>query len=145
LNILNSYNLKKSFAQRIFFAIISFAGLMLVYLNQHFDYLSIITNGLSANPNFIFAFNRIVRFTLNDLFAILLIWAIFYEKKYVVVAFLVQLVGLFIIMPTYLIFKLTLEGDSEISSPLLSFLHRLIIHPFLIFLLIPAFYLQRKS
>ena len=136
---------QKSLTKRILFIVISLTGLFLVYLFQNFNYLQFLTGASDYNPNFIFSFNRITRFILNDLLAILLIWAIFYDRRYVLVAFIVQAFGLFIIMPTYLIIKLSLEGDSEISSPLLSFLHRLIIHPFLILLLIPAFLLQNRK
>lgn len=75
--------------------------------------------------------------------AILLIYAIFNNNKYVIIGFLVQLLGLLIVLPVYLYFKLTIEGDSEISSPLLSFIHRIIINPVLVLLLIPGFYYQQ--
>ena len=136
---------QESLTKRIFFVLISLTGLSLIYFFQNFNYLQFLTGSTEFHPNFIFSINRISRFILNDLLAILLIWAIFYERKYVLVAFIIQAFGLFIIMPIYLIIKLSLEGDSEISSPLLSFLHRLIIHPFLILLLIPAFLLQSKQ
>jgi len=42
----------------------------------------------------------------------------------------------FILLPIYFIMKLSLEGDSEISSPLLSQLHRMIVNPLLMIILI---------
>ena len=117
----------------------------MIYLFQHFNYLEFLTGSKDYNPNFIFAFNRTLRFILNDLLAVLLIWAIFYERKYVFVAFIIQAVGLFLLLPAYLILKLSIEGASEISSPLLSFLHRIIINPVIILLLIPAFYIQKQK
>jgi hypothetical protein len=41
--------------------------------------------------------------------------------------------------------KLGWEGDSEISSPLLSFVHRLIVNPLLMFVLMAGLVLQRYS
>ena len=130
---------------RTLFAAFAVIGLALIYLFQHFNYLEFLTGRTDYNPNYIFAFNRTIRFILNDLLAILLIWTIFYERKYVLVAFIIQAIGLFLVLPAYLILKLSIEGASEISSPLLSFLHRIIINPVMILLLIPAFFLQKKS
>ena len=67
------------------------------------------------------------------------------QRKYVLIGFIVQLIGLFIVLPVYLYIKLSLEGDSEISSPLLSFVHRIVIHPIMVLLLIPAFYYQESK
>ncbi|MCE2996813.1 MAG: hypothetical protein LW863_14525, partial [Flammeovirgaceae bacterium] len=55
----------------------------------------------------------------------------------------IQLVDMLILLPIYLVLKLRIEGDSEISSPLLSQLHRLIVNPTLMILLFPAIYFQR--
>jgi hypothetical protein len=52
-------------------------------------------------------------------------------------------VEVFLLLPAYFIVKLTLEGDSEISSPLLSQIHRLIVNPLLMFLLMVGFVYQR--
>ncbi len=130
------------------YAVIAVVGLALIYLFQRFDYLAFFRDLLAIEmlptANFTFAFNRVSRFILNDLFAILLIFALFRNRNYVLVAFAVQLFGLLVVLPLYLYLKLTIEGPSEISSPLLSHLHRIIIHPVMILLLIPAFYFKRK-
>lgn len=136
--------------KRILLLAISILGLATIYLFQHFNYLNFFTELFNGDPkdyhpNFVFAFNRITRFVFNDLLAILLIYVIFTNRKYVILGFLVQLFGLFIILPVYLYFKLTFEGDSEISSPLLSFIHRIIINPILVLLLIPAFLYQQQK
>ena len=117
----------------------------MIYFFQRFNYLEFLTGSNDYSPNFIFVFNRTLRFIFNDLLAILLIWTIFQERKYVLVAFLVQAFGLFLVLPLYFILKLSFEGASEISSPLLSFLHRIIINPVIILLLIPAFYIQKEK
>ena len=121
--------------------------LILMYMLQRANYCAIIydTAGLdipSANAQFIF--NRTLRFLINDLSVILLIYVIFESRGLVKIAFFVQLFGLFVILPLYFYFKLTLEGPSEISSPLLSFIHRIVVNPILMLLLIPAFYYQKK-
>lgn len=129
---------------RIFLGFLSISGLILIYMTQQFNYLEFLT-GRYHSPNFVFIFNRTLRFIFNDLLAILLIWSVFYERKYIMVAFFVQIIGLFLILPVYFILKLSFEGIDEISSPLLSFLHRIIINPIIILLLIPAFYYQKQK
>ena len=135
--------------KRIIYLLISILGLAIIYLFQHFNYLNFLSELLNGNPkeyhpNFVFAFNRITRFAFNDLLAILLIYSIFMQRKYVIIGFIVQLFGLLIVLPVYLYFKLSLEGDTEISSPLLSFVHRIVIHPIMVLLLIPGFYFQEQ-
>lgn len=95
------------------------------------------------HPNVIFVINRTARLIFNDLACFLIILALFREGKYLAIAFWVFLVELLVILPVYFAIKLTLEGDSEISSPLLSQIHRLIVNPMLMILLIAGFLFQR--
>jgi len=121
--------------------------LITMYMLQRANYCSLIYGALSADPpseNLQFIFNRTLRFLINDLSVILLIYVIFERTGLVRIAFFVQLFGLFIVLPLYFYFKLTLEGPSEISSPLLSFIHRVVVNPIIMLLLIPAFYYQIK-
>jgi len=97
------------------------------------------------SPNVIFVINRTARLILNDLACFLIILALFKESKYLRIAFVVFLAELLVILPIYLTVKLTMEGDSEISSPLLSQVHRLIVNPMLMILLIAGFFYQRFS
>ena len=132
--------------QKFSLALLAVLILILMYMLQRTNYCIIIytTVGLdlpSTNTQFIF--NRTLRFLINDLSVILLIYAIFESRGLVKIAFLVQLFGLIVVLPFYFYFKLMLEGPSEISSPLLSFVHRIIVNPILMLLLIPAFYYQR--
>ena len=132
--------------QKYTFGLLAILMLILMYMLQRANYCAIIydTAGLdipSANAQFIF--NRTLRFLINDLSVILLIYVIFESRGLVKIAFFVQLFGLFVILPLYFYFKLTLEGPSEISSPLFSFVHRIIVNPILMLLLIPAFYYQK--
>lgn len=119
------------------------AGLFLlvaVYVFQRLNVASFLGN---FPPNIIFVINRTTRLILNDLACFMIIVALFQERKYLKVAFLVFIVELLVILPMYFIVKLTLEGDSEISSPLLSQVHRLIVNPMLMLLLIAGFFYQR--
>ena len=126
---------------------VSLLGLALIYFFQRIDYLNLIFRFVGgkeiASPNLVFAFNKTLRLVLNDLLCFLLIYALFNEKKYLRIAFWVFCFELFFVLPLYLIVKLSMEGDSEISSPLLSQIHRLIVNPMLMLILIVSFYYQR--
>jgi exosortase F-associated protein len=133
--------------QRFSLGLLAILMLILMYMLQRTNYCTVIytTIGLELpSENFQFIFNRTLRFFVNDLSVILLIYVIFQSRGLVKIAFFVQLFGLFIILPLYFFFKLTLEGPSEISSPLLSFIHRIVVNPILMLLLIPAFYYQKR-
>ncbi len=111
-----------------------------VYIFQRINLAGVLGD---FRPNVIFIINRTIRLILNDLACFLIILALFKDRKYLKIAFLVFLVELLIILPAYLIIKLTIEGDSEISSPLLSQVHRLIVNPMLMILLIAGFFYQQ--
>lgn len=112
-------------------------GLVLVYLFQRFDLASGL--GVTGSLNRFFL-NRSVRFLLNDALAIGLIYALFEERKYVVFALWVQLIGVIFFLLPYFMLK---SYYPSYNGPLISFLHRLILNPTLLLLLIPAFYYQR--
>lgn len=90
-----------------------------------------------------FIVNRLARLFLNDTLCIILFLAIFNSRKELTLASVVFLIELLIILPFYLLVKLTLEGDSEISAPLLSFIHRLIVNPLLMFVLLAGLLYQK--
>jgi exosortase F-associated protein len=125
---------------------ISLLGLAVVYVFQKWDYLNAFARLFGAEGEFgltaAFVFNKTVRLILNDALCLLLIYALFKEKKYLRIAFLVFCFEFFLMLPLYLIIKLNLEGPSEISSPLLSQIHRLIVNPMLMLILIVGFYYQ---
>jgi exosortase F-associated protein len=95
---------------------------------------------LSSNESTQFLINRIVRFILNDLLTILLIFALFNDRKYVIFAFWVQLIGMIFFLIPYLVMK---SYFPLYNGPLINYVHRLILNPILLLLLIPAFYFQR--
>lgn len=123
---------------RLALAVISVAGLVLVFLFQRLDVGAML--GIESNFGR-FITNRSIRFLINDALAILLIYAIFYERKYVMFAVWVQVIGMILVLFPYFILKFNYPGY---NGPLVSFLHRLVLNPTLLLLLIPAFYYQRR-
>ncbi len=128
---------------RILYSIIAITTLIALYIFQRLNYAELIS--LTFNPNTQFIINRTIRFIFNDLAVILLIYAIFNNKELIKIAFAIQLLEMLIILPLYFHFKLSLEGATEISSPLLSFIHRIVVNPIIMLLLIPAFWFQRNA
>lgn len=126
-----------------FLLLIAALILMLVYVFQHSDFLALIGIDANVHPNATFIINRYIRLVLNDFACMIIIYALFTQMKYLRMAFLVFLVELLVLLPLYLAIKLSLEGDSEISSPLLSHMHRLLVNPLLMFLLMGGFFYQK--
>ena len=116
-------------------------GIMLTFLFQEFAFLS----NLNISGNAQFILRKVLRVLLNDFFMLIFIAAWFKEWRITRLAIAVQLIDSLILLPSYLVLKLWAEGNAEISIPLLSQLHRLIINPTLMILLIPAVYFQRLS
>jgi exosortase F-associated protein len=120
-----------------------------VYIFQRFNYLIFFHNlfGIQGDvhPYAIFVVNRTIRLILNDSACLLLIWVWFKERKYIRLAGYIFIFELLILLPLYFLIKLSLEGDSEISSPLLSQVHRMIVNPMLMLLLMVAFLYQKKK
>jgi exosortase F-associated protein len=136
-----------SFRQRITYGLIAVLVLILMYMLQRVNYCNLVFGILDLElpgDSFQFIFNRTLRYIVNDLCVILLIFVLFQNRTLTQVAFALQIFGLLVILPIYFYFKLSLEGPSEISSPLLSFIHRIVVNPILMLLLIPAFYYQQK-
>ena len=119
--------------------ILSLAILGATYLFQQFDFSTILG---SHSPTIKFIMNKSIRFIVNDCACLLLIAAIFNRSNYLRVSAWLFLIELLLFLPLYFILKLTLEGDSEISSPLLSQLHRMIINPLLMLVLMMGFFYQ---
>jgi exosortase F-associated protein len=139
-NINLNWQVLKSNPLRIVFIILSLMGLVLVFLFQREDFIS--SFGIHFHPYFHFIIKKVIRVLLNDTFMLLFIYSCFNHSALTKMAWKVQLIDTFILLPIYLILKLSIEGESEISSPLLSQLHRLIVNPILMILVIPAIYFQ---
>ena len=114
-------------------------ALFLVYLFQGFNYVQ----GINLSANSTFVANRTIRLILNDSLCMVLIAALFQKRSYLRLAGIIFLIELFLILPAYLMIKLSIEGPSEISSPLLSPIHRMIVNPLLMIILIAGFYYPR--
>jgi len=123
---------------RLVIGALSVSGLLLIFLFQGFNVAGLL--GIRENPS-LFIVNRTIRFLLNDLLAIVLIYSIFQERKYLVFAVVVQLIGLFFILIPYFIIKIKFPSY---NGPLISFLHRLVLNPTLLLILIPAFFYQKR-
>lgn len=120
------------------------AGLCLVFLTQHIDWLSLLL-GYSLQDKTHFIFNKSLRLIMNDVFMLGLIAIWFKEKQITRFAVLIQLFDLVVLFPVYVAIKLHIEGATEISSPLLSLFHRLIVNPTLMILFIVGIYIQRLT
>lgn len=133
--------------QRITLIVGAIVLLTVVYVFQHFNYFewinTIIGGILTGNENQVFIVNRTVRLMINDLLCMGLIYGLFANKNYLRLAFYLFLVEILLILPIYLILKLSWEGTSEISSPLLSPIHRMIVNPLLMLLLMVALFYQQ--
>jgi exosortase F-associated protein len=129
------------------FALVGGACLLLlaVYIFQRTDIIGwLVPESRELSPALVFSVNRYMRIVLNDVACFCIIYA-FFGSRHLALAFWVFLIEILVILPVYLVIKLTLEGDSEISSPLLSQVHRLIVNPVLMFLLILGFLYQKIS
>lgn len=119
------------------------AGLAFVFLFQGVDILGVCSS-CTFHPYTHFVVRKVTRVLLNDTFMLLFIHALFLDPRVTRLAWYIQLVDTVVLLPIYLFIKLNYEGDAEISMPLLSQLHRLIVNPTLMVLLIPAVYYQRS-
>jgi exosortase F-associated protein len=129
---------------RILLFLIAMSILVCAYIFQQLSLAGLFgLEAESVHPNIVFAVNRVLRMILNDAACFILIYLFFEEQKYLKLAFLVFLIELLVVLPVYLVIKLSLEGDSEISSPLLSQVHRLIVNPTLMILLMLGFFYQK--
>jgi exosortase F-associated protein len=125
-------------------------GLILVYVFQlqlFYDPFQVIIPNNVADLNLeintsAYILSKVLRYILNDGFALLLIWGLFGNKRYMRFAMLVFLFGLVVLLPLYLV--LTLHYYAS-AYAFLNHLHRLVLNPVLMMLLIPAFYYQRRS
>lgn len=113
-------------------------GLVLVFVAQHAD----VAGRLGMTGMTAFYFNRTLRFLINDGLTIGLIWALFNNRQYVIFALWVQLFGMLTLLLPYFALKYFFPAY---NGPLISFLHRLILNPTLLLLLIPALYLNMRN
>jgi exosortase F-associated protein len=150
---LNNQN-KISKTKRLLYIAGGAIGLFLVYFFQDYlDFYSVFfefsaPEKLNYGVAYIdtdtmpFAVNKAGRYVLNDLFSISIIYGIFAQKKYARFAFMVMMFGLFVLLPVYLFLYLAQPAG---FTSMISHLHRVVMNPVLMMLLIPAFYFQNKA
>jgi exosortase F-associated protein len=124
---------------RIGLGIMSLAALLGIFVFQHTDIAILFCKTQTPGTNFVV--NRTIRYILNDLFMVILIYALFEQRKYIAFALYLQFAGIVLFLIPYFIFKLNWPSY---NGPLVSFLHRLVINPLLMILLIPAIYYQKR-
>lgn len=124
-----------------FLVALSLAGIAVTYLFQDFSFLA----AWNLGDQLEFILRKVLRVLCNDLFMLIFIAAWFKDRRITRLAIVIQIIDSLILLPVYLMVKLSIEGTEEISIPLLSQFHRLIINPTLMILLIPAIYFQRFS
>jgi exosortase F-associated protein len=132
--------MQKSNLKYLIVGVLCAAGLAVVYLFQRIDVAALLGAGDTKIQRFLV--NRTIRFLLNDIFMIGIIYALFRERKYVVFAIWVQVAGIIFLLIPYFILKMRFP---HYNGPMINFLHRLILNPTLMILLIPAFYIQRRN
>ncbi len=128
----------------------AFIGLALVYVGQkklfYDPFLDFIYNPVTDNyPNLEttkYVFSKLFRFLLNDSLAILIIYGFFGPGKYVKFAAYILLFGLVVLLPLYLVLVIFFYPETYLY---LNHLHRLVLNPVLMMLLIPAFYSQKAN
>lgn len=128
---------------------IAIGGLLLVFLFQKVSYAAwwnaVVPSAVAVeSANLVFIINKTIRLVLNDALCMLLIWGLFENRSYLRIALYLFLTELFLVLPLYFFFKLSLEGPTELSSPLLSQVHRMVVNPLLMVLLIAGFIYQRS-
>jgi exosortase F-associated protein len=139
-------------AKRILSILVGCLGLLAVYMGQEYlDFYGVLVEGHAPqkldygmqaviSDKLAFVFNKTMRYFVNDLFAIAIIYGLFQERKYIRFAFYVMLFGLFFLHPTYLYLRFAQPVG---FSSAISHLHRIIMNPVLMMILIPAFYFQK--
>jgi exosortase F-associated protein len=135
---------RKELLVRSFLVLCASSFLALVYIFQQVNAAEVLGIDNEKSNYLAFSVNKLIRLVLNDFSCIVLVHAIFKNKRFNRLALIVFCIEVFLLLPVYLILKLTIEGTSEISSPILSQLHRLIVNPMLMIVLIAAFYYQKK-
>jgi exosortase F-associated protein len=82
------------------------------------------------------------RYLINSILSILVIWFLFWNKKYAKYAALI-LIGFFIILlPTYL---WMIQNEFKIGENFGFYIRRFLIQPYLLLILIPAFYYHQQK
>ncbi len=124
-------------------------GLAIVYVFQEQLFYNPFSDYL-YNPNkpyipeyntLLFCLSKAFRYILNDGFALLVIWGLFNNPRYIRFAVIVFFFGFLVLLPIYLFLAVNFFIETQ---SFLNHLHRLVLNPVLMMLLIPAFYYQNS-
>jgi exosortase F-associated protein len=134
--------------KRLVVGLIGLVGLIAVYVLQNqifydpFKGYPMIAGKLPEDYQpWTYSIQKVIRYLLNDGFALAIIYALFQERKYMQFAVYVFLFGLIVLLPLYLVL---FNFYSEQTYTYLNHLHRLVLNPVLMMLLIPAFFYQKR-
>lgn len=83
-----------------------------------------------------------MRYWLNTLVSLFILWLIFTRKEIVQFSFFIYLIAFTVLAVLFIALLPTLEGEGYRA---LFYVRRFLIHPLLLLLLIPAFYFQKLS
>ncbi len=134
--------LKKYPPSRLILALFALAVLLISFQFRSVNFTAL-TFGHEANdlrPWMVIS-NKVIRYLVNDIAALALLWVLFQRRDYLQLAVLVLLFGLFILLPLYFVGYFYFQQAFGIT---LSYLHRLVMNPTLMMLLIPLFYFQQR-
>ena len=129
----------RSLGWRWLIGLSSVAGLLLLFLFQRINLAAMLH---LEGATVMFIFNKTFRFVVNDVLMIGIIFSLFAQKRFILFALAVQVIGIVFVLIPYFVLKLYFHTG---NGPLVSFLHRLILNPTLMALLIPAFWLQARN
>jgi exosortase F-associated protein len=124
---------------RIAIGVVSLLGLIIIFLGQKIHLAQIV--GVANGTYRDFVINRSFRFIMNDILALGVIYALFPYRKYIAFAGYVHIAGLILFLIPYFF----LRYYANLGGPLLNFLHRIILNPVLMLLLIPSFYFLKHK
>jgi|GEM_PF-557213 len=135
--------------KQILWIALAVLGWGFVYVMQEFDYTRLefrmgqyAEGYIPVGENWRFVVNKGMRFLLNDLFSLLFIYGLFQKPSYVKVGLVVMGFGLFVLLPSYLILATQFK---ESAFHMLTFLHRITMNPWLMLMLVPAFYYDQTQ
>lgn len=134
--------------------VLGIIGLVLVYVFQSYLnlYGAVFQNGnweieytgtdyIEESKRLEFILNKVFRYLLNDIFSILIIHGFLLKKSYTSFAFVLMAFGLVVLLPLY--FYIYLSAVPGFSS-MISHMHRIVLNPVLMMLLLPALWYQEQ-
>lgn len=87
-------------------------------------------------------FSIVFRFVLNMMFSTIIIGLVYKNKEYIKASLWVHLIALIILI---IIFYTTISFDDEWAKMATFYIRRFLIHPILLFILLPGFYFISKT